>query len=226
MGVILRPPPRRKINLIKTLVQCDSMICSKSKLTDELNFIKTALLKNRYPGDRFTTPLRYKCKHFSANARFGPEKCPVYLELPWISKSSMHLIEQFKRSFSCCLNAINLRFVLKSNAIITPNFKDSVSMHEESFLIYKFHYKCDICYTGRTTHGFENRIRPYMPLAILSNGLNRWTVSCNQNLPFLTIWHLFDSLHYALITPTCTLFWKSLIMNEALVDELHTGQSC
>ena len=49
------------------------MICSKSKLNDELNFIKTTLLKSAYTEEKITSTIRYKCMQFSAITKFGPK---------------------------------------------------------------------------------------------------------------------------------------------------------
>ena len=70
------------------------MIWSKPKLTDELDFIKKTLLKNGYPQDVITNTIKYKCQQFATKPKFGPEKCPVYLRLPWIGNASMQLIVQ------------------------------------------------------------------------------------------------------------------------------------
>ena len=126
---------------------------------------------------------------FSANAKFGPEKCPVYLKLPWIGYASLQLIEQIKRSVSCCFNVVNLCFNLKSNALFSPNLKDSVSMHLKSFLIYEFHSKCNICYISHTIQRLENRIKH----VIHSNGLTRWMNFDIQNLFSSITQHLLDS---------------------------------
>ena len=101
-------PLKNKINQIKTLVHHALMIYSKSKPNDELNFFKTTLSKNRYPEDKIPSTIRYKCMQFSANTKFGPEKCPVYLKLPWIGKAFIQLIEQIKRTISCYFNVVNL----------------------------------------------------------------------------------------------------------------------
>ena len=51
---------RRKINLIKTLVHRALIICSKAKLSEELNFILMTLLKNGYPEDITTSTIKHK----------------------------------------------------------------------------------------------------------------------------------------------------------------------
>ena len=48
----------RKMNLIKSLVYHALMSCSKAKLFDKFNFIKTTLLKNGYPKDIITSTIK------------------------------------------------------------------------------------------------------------------------------------------------------------------------
>ena len=72
-------------------------------------------------------------------------------------------------------------FFLKSNVLFLHNLKDSVSLHHRSFLIYKFHWKCNICYIGHATQRLENRIKLLVFPAIRSNSLTHSTDSCHQN---------------------------------------------
>ena len=54
---------------------------------------------------------------FSSLSKFAPEKCSVYLRLPWIGNTSAHMIEQIKRSISRSFNAVNLRIFLNITSI-------------------------------------------------------------------------------------------------------------
>ena len=101
-------PSRCKINLIKILVHCALMICFKPKLAYELDFIKKTLLKNGYPEDVITYTIKSECLRFSTKPELGPERCLVYLKLPWIGNVSMQLLEQIKRSVNHCFNLVKL----------------------------------------------------------------------------------------------------------------------
>ena len=63
---------------------------------------------------------------FSSKPEFEPERCPVYLKLPWKGNASMQLLEQMKRSVNCCFNSVKLRVLLKSDVLYPPNLKDSM----------------------------------------------------------------------------------------------------
>ena len=41
-----------------------------------------------YPTDVLLSCINQKLANFAAEKTFGPEKCPVYLKLPWIGKVS------------------------------------------------------------------------------------------------------------------------------------------
>ena len=64
------------------------MICSKTKLGSELDKIKQLLIENGYPADVLLSCINQKVANFAAEKTFGPEKCPVYLKLPWIGNVS------------------------------------------------------------------------------------------------------------------------------------------
>ena len=60
------------------------MICSKTKLGSELHRVKELLIENGYPDDVLLSNIKQKLANFAAEKPCGPEKCPVYLTLPWL----------------------------------------------------------------------------------------------------------------------------------------------
>ena len=75
-------PTKQKTNLISTLVHRALMICTKSKLNEEIKHIKNILLDNGYPDSIIDSNISRKIAQFSMPKRFDPEKCPVYLRVP------------------------------------------------------------------------------------------------------------------------------------------------
>ena len=67
------------------------MICTKRRLNEEIEWIKKILLDNGYPKNIINIQITKKIARFSTLKRFGPEKCPVYLRVPWIGKPSTNL---------------------------------------------------------------------------------------------------------------------------------------
>ena len=78
-------------------VFCLEMICTKSKLNEEIKHIKNILLDNGYPESIIDSNISNKIAQFSMPKRFGPEKCPVYLRVLWIGKASIDLDKNVKR---------------------------------------------------------------------------------------------------------------------------------
>ena len=92
-------PRKRETNLILTLSHRALAICSPEKLPSELDKIKFILLTNGYPElviKSFIVMKMMKMKLFHALPKFGPEKCPVYLRLPWLGSVSTRFEKQVK----------------------------------------------------------------------------------------------------------------------------------
>ena len=53
-------------------------------------------------------------KVLSADVKFGSQKCPVYLKLPWIGDSSLHFESQIKQAITNCFFAVNPRVTKKA----------------------------------------------------------------------------------------------------------------
>ena len=87
------------------------MICSKSKVHAKLEKLKTFFLDNGYPEDVILSYTEEKIASFSAVQKFGPQKCPVYLKLPWIGNTSLRFESQIRQAISKCFFAVNPRIV-------------------------------------------------------------------------------------------------------------------
>ena len=100
-------PLKRKISLISTLVHQALMICTKRRLNGEIERIKKILLDNGYPKNVINTPITEKFAQFSTLKQFGPEKCPVYLRVPWIDKPSTNLEKEVKTAVESCYGSVS-----------------------------------------------------------------------------------------------------------------------
>ena len=91
-------PKSRKNNLTGTLVHRALAICSPSKLPNEIDFIRSGLCSNGYPENVINSRIKRKIEKFKLPPKEGPEKCPVYLKLPWIGNNakllSAHVLVQ------------------------------------------------------------------------------------------------------------------------------------
>ena len=117
-------PTKRKINLIKTLTHRALMICSDSKLDEEIKFISATLCNNGFPLDIVKSVIHHKIADFNKIKPAMVEKCPVYLRLPWLGDISDSFSRQISRSVQDCYYSSNLRVVFKTKPILVPNGKD------------------------------------------------------------------------------------------------------
>ena len=72
------------------------MICTKPGLNGEIEWIKKILLDSGYPKKVINAQIAKKIAQFSTLKRFGPEKRPVWLRVPWIGKPSTNLEKKSK----------------------------------------------------------------------------------------------------------------------------------
>ena len=156
-------PKKRKISLIKTLTHRALMICSKSKLDSELEKLTKIFLENGYPEDVISVYIKEKIGNFSADVKFGPQKCPVYLKLPWIGYSSLRFESQIKQAITNCFFAVNPRVVYSTKKALPSIQKECVPATQKRSVVYEFTCQCDSGYVGRTSQRLEDRIKQHVP---------------------------------------------------------------
>ena len=115
-------PKMRKISLIKTLVHRALMICSKTKFGLELDKIKQLLIEKGYPTDVLLSCINQKLANFAAEKTFGPEKCPVYLKMPWIGNVSSKFENQINKAITSCFYTVK-HCVVYSTRVMLPSAK-------------------------------------------------------------------------------------------------------
>ena len=130
-------PLKRKISLISTLVPRVLMICTKRRLNEEIERIKKILLDNGYPKNIINAQITKKIAQFSTLKRFGPEKCPVYLRVPWIGKPSTNLEKEVKTAVESCYGSVSTRLVFTSKRMLPVARKDVLPAIQKSFVIYE-----------------------------------------------------------------------------------------
>ena len=83
------------------------MICTMRRLNGEIEQrIKKILLDNGYPKNVINTQITKKIAQFSTLKRFGPEKYPVYLRVPWIGKPSTNLEKEVQTAVESCYDLV------------------------------------------------------------------------------------------------------------------------
>ena len=99
----------------------------------------------------------------------GPEKCPIYIKIPWKGKMSQRYEEQIKRCVSNTYLAVRPRVIFTSRRLISAVKKDVLLASKFSNIIYEFKCRCDARNVGRTTHTLTDRIKQHAPLSIRKN---------------------------------------------------------
>ena len=69
---------------------------------------------------------------FHDQSRFGPEKCPVYLKIPWIGDISLKYENQIKKAINFYFHTVNLRVVYNTRVLLSSIQKDYVPTHQKS----------------------------------------------------------------------------------------------
>ena len=156
-------PLKRKISLISTLVHRALMICTKRRLNGEIERIKNILLDNGYPRNIINGQIAKKIAQFSTVKRFGPEKYPVYLRVPWIGNPSTNLEKEIKTAVKSCYGSVNTLLVFTSKRMLPVARKDVLPTIQKSSVIYEYKCHCDSRYVGRTSQRPQDRIKQHVP---------------------------------------------------------------
>ena len=156
-------PLKRKISLISTLVHRALMICTKRRLNEEIERIKKILLDNGYPKNIINTQIIKKIAQFSTLKRFVPEKCPMYLRVPWIGKPSTNLEKDVKTAVENCYGSVSTRLVFTSKRMLPVARKDVLPAIQKRFVIYGYKCHSNSRYVGRTSQPLQDRIKQHVP---------------------------------------------------------------
>ena len=132
----------------------------------ELDKITQFLIESGYPEDVLLACFKKKLANFSSQKQFGPEKCTVYLKLPWIRNLSSNFEKQINKAITSCFYTVKLR-VLHTIRVTLPSAKnDRVPITQKSRVVYEFLCRCEARYVGRTTQRLADRIKQHFPTSI------------------------------------------------------------
>ena len=134
------------------------MICTERRLNAEIERINKLLLNNGYPKNVINTQITRKIAQFSTLKRFGPEKFPMYLRIPWIGKPFTNLEKEVKTAVESCYGSVNTRLVFTSKRMLPVARKDVLPTIQKSFVIYEYKCHCNSRYVGRTSQRLLNHI--------------------------------------------------------------------
>ena len=161
------------------------MICSKSKLDQELGKIRSILLENGYPERAINSAFKRKLQKLNSNPVHTVKKCPVYLHIPWIGNVSMKFKKQITSAVKRCFFSVEPRVIFNTRQLFPAIKKDVLPSHYHSNVIYQFLCHCDSRYVGRTSQRLEERIKQHVPKFIANPpaSVNRQSLSrsCKTN---------------------------------------------
>ena len=138
------------------------MICTKRRLSGEIEGIKKRLLDNGYPKNVINPQIAKKIAPFSTLRRFDPEKCRVYLRVPWIGKPSTNLEKEVKTAVESCYGSVSTRLVFTSKRMLPIACKDVLPAIQKSFVIHE--HKCLVIYEYILTSVFHRLSEMYFLL--------------------------------------------------------------
>ena len=143
--------------------------CTEDQLDGELNQIRQIFANNGYPSGIVEQILT---KAMAASCRpIGPQRCPVYLQLPWrgdkvLSRFETRICQAIRKAYPMC----KCRVIFKSKPIFQACFKDQLPAHQRSNVIHLFSCRCGNRYVGKTTQRLETRIKQHIPACLLKPG--------------------------------------------------------
>ena len=139
------------------------MICWKSKLQHKLENISFVVRNNGYPESILQITMSKKIGLFNRKPKEGPQKCPVYLKLPWIGKTSLNFEKQTKTAINRCYQAVEPCIIFTTRKILPAIHTDVLPSVQQSMVVYQYVCHCDCQYVGRTSQRLRDRINQHIP---------------------------------------------------------------
>ena len=130
----------------------------KSKLQHELENISSILRNNGYPESIIQITMSEKIALFNRKPKEGPQKCPVYLKLPWIGKISLNFEKQTKIAINRCYQAVEPCIIFTKRKVLPAIHKDVLPSFQQSMVVYRYVCRCYCRYMGRTFQRLQDRI--------------------------------------------------------------------
>ena len=185
--------PKRKTNFVGNFLHRAFKICSKSKLQEELNHFRSILQQNGYPEIVINSSIRNKISRFNLEPKEGPQKCPVYLKLPWIAKIFLKFESEIKSAVQKCYGAVDLHVSFSRKKLLSAIHKDALPSTHQSLVVYKYLCRCDCRYVCRTSQRLRDRIAQHIPKSIRNESIPSRTLPTRDCKRKITTIHNCDS---------------------------------
>jgi hypothetical protein len=162
-------PKQYKKGLVNCLIYRAWRICScLDNFYSEVDFIKSILVNNGYPQNFILSVVRkFMHSKFSSDIKepvYGPEKKPIYINLPFCGTNSLKIGRQLKRMLGKVVPWTKLILIFKpiNKLNCLSQLKSPYNVLSLSNVIYRINCSdCDEFYIGMTERILQNRINEH-----------------------------------------------------------------
>ena len=186
-------PTKRKMNIISCLVSRAVRICSPSKIDDEIENILSIFLNLCYPEHMVRRTINRALLTVKRPPTAGPERCPVYLRLPYLGPVMERFDGALKTAVCKVYPSTTLRIVYQTRTLTSGIVKDSAPKCCTSRVIYKFRCSCNAEYIGRTRRRFHLRLNEHVPKQLRQCIADNGDLSTVTNVTTAIGQHLVDN---------------------------------
>ena len=93
------------------------------------------LRNNGYPESIIQSTISKKIALSNRKPKEGPQKCPVYLKLPWIGKISLNFEKQSKIAINRCYQAVERRIIFTTRKILPAIHKNVLPSLQQTMVV-------------------------------------------------------------------------------------------
>ena len=186
-------PTKRKTNLVGTLVHRELKICSKNKLQEELNQIRSILQQNGYPEIVIISSMKNKLSRFYLEPKEGPQRCPVNLKLPWIEKISLKFEIQIKSAVKKYYGTVEPRVLFLTRKLQPAIHKGALPSTHQCMVVYQYVCLSNCRYVGCTSQRLHDRIAQYIAKSIRNKSIPSRTLPTRDCKTKISSIHNCDS---------------------------------
>jgi len=157
-------PEKYKVGLVRCLVNRARRICSPSKLSGELDFLRSMFVANGYP-DRVLDKYIVASRDETTNSHVSADS--VYIRLPYVGRSSIGFEHRLRSAVKCAFPDVKVVTVYATPRAFTMR-KDVLPTNLTSHIVYQFECRqCASRYVGKTLQHLSARVRQHVPLNLL-----------------------------------------------------------
>ena len=154
---------RRKTNLIRTLCDRATKLCSPENLSLELDKISKILQDNCYPEELIRKTFdRYK-RNTEREPQIGPKRCPVPIKLQYLGKDSHSMEKKLISAVTKCYYSATPRVIFSLKPIFNHCHKDPIPISDQTMVVYQYKCCCNSSYVGRTGRRLMVRMKEHVP---------------------------------------------------------------